>query len=40
MGTVNQGSYDNDTGDNSSDEAIGKTIDETAEDLQHLLLIN
>jgi len=31
MGTVNQGSYDNDTGDNSSDEAIGKTIDETAD---------
>jgi hypothetical protein len=31
MGTVNQGSYDNDTGDNASDEAIGKTIDETAD---------
>ena len=31
MGTVNQGSYDNETGDNSSDEAIGKTIDETAD---------
>jgi len=31
MGTVNQGSYDNDTGDNSSDEAIGKTIDETSD---------
>jgi len=31
MGTVNQGSYDNETGDNASDEAIGKTIDETAD---------
>ena len=31
MGTLNQGSYDNETGDNSSDEAIGKTIDETAD---------
>ena len=31
MGTLNQGSYHNETGDNSSDEAIGKTIDETAD---------